>query len=200
MPRTIAVPEELQAIIDTHRALFGGFVMEAPETPESGESAPEPKAESGPEGPADKELGPAGERALAAVRDENKQLRQELTGFKDALTQALGIEPSGDKKADALDLIRGEVAALRRENAVQRVARTHGIAEESDIALLMRVSDEDMADFAARLKPLPAEAPKPDPAIDPALGKTNQGGRLSGVQQYSDDWRARNAKKKTPQP
>ena len=211
MPRTIAVPVGLQTIIDTHRALFGGFTMQAEQDTPPAENPPVNSGEDNESagGDGDTPLGPAGERALAAVRDENKQLRQELTGFKQALTQALGIEPS-DKRTDALGDIQQEVAALRKENTVQRVARTHGITDEDDIALLMQADSGFVETLAARLKPAASDSGSKTPTYppgarpvlrlpppDPAAGKGNNGRRPSSVQQAAEDYRARNEKKKT---
>lgn len=198
MPRTVHVPAELQAIIDTHRGLFGGFIMMAapPEDPPE-DPPPSDDPPTDPPGDGDKPLGPGGERALQAVRDENKALRGELNAFKQSLAQALGIDP-GDKKDDALTTIRSEVATLRRENQVQRVARTHGITDEADIALLMEADENLVTKLAERFKrsaddsagggaTLPARTPRPDPAT----GKGNGGRRPSSVQQVMDDVRAR---------
>lgn len=229
MPHPSVVPEGLQTIIDVHRGLFGGFVMQAdgpdpaagdgqadsdnggkadglavtvqPKTDQPGKA----KADAVEPSESDKPLGPAGERALASVRDENRQLRADLASFKKALGDAFGIDPA-DKKADPLATIQQEVAALRRENTVQRVARTHGIVDDADIALLMKAGDGDyVAELAARLKPTVAppsdglSGPVPDPTptgrVAPHIGKTNGDGRAGSVSQAAENYLSRSKKK-----
>lgn len=201
MPRPFVIPgapDGLMAIINRRRSEFAGFRMELEQEP--AEPA-DPPAEPEQESPEDKPLGPPGEKALKAVRDENKKLRDDLNGFMQSMADALGVNPS-EKKGDALAEIQQQVATLTRQNKVQAVARAHSITDESDIELLMAQPDEAaIAKLAARLKPTAEEpgangaTPPRTPKPDPSVGKGNHGGnRPSSVAQAAEEYRQRTKK------
>lgn len=110
--------------------------------------------------PADKPLGPNGEKALAAERDARKQLEQTVAQMQQAqkdqtaaLAAALGVTP--DKKDDGtqiLTTLQQQIEEMRRETVVLRVAAAHKITDTDDIDLLKSAKDEDaMGRLAARL-------------------------------------------------
>lgn len=199
------MPPELAETIAARREAFAGFRMMADEPPADETKAGRPEQqEAGEQAGEDKPLGPAGERALAAVKDENKSLRTELNNFKQGLADALGLENGKKPDADAIGEIQSELADLRRENRVAKLARTHGITDDGDIALLMEASETAAPKLAERLKPTADSGATPPtngrtfrhtPAPDPSVGKGNGGGtRPSSVRQAMEDIRARTQK------
>ena len=105
-----------------------------------------------PEG--DKPLGPNGESALRKERERADELEKQLKAMQaqfGEIAKAFGVKPDKDASADDLKL---SVDQMRRELAVERLARTHGITNEDDIAALSEVPNEaTRAKLAARLAP-----------------------------------------------
>lgn len=120
------------------------------------EAQPDPRQQP-PEG--DKPLGPNGESALRKERERADELEKQLKAMQvqfGDIAKAFGVKPDKEASADDLKL---SVDQMRRELAVERLARTHGITDEDDIAALSEVPNEaTRAKLAARLAP-PA---KPD--------------------------------------
>lgn len=137
----------------------------------------------------------------------NRDLEAKLNGIRDALKAAAGVE---DKKADdeqVLASVRDELAALRHENAVEKVARRHGITDDDDLALIATARDAEAMDkLAARLAPKADEGvdkSKPGkpgtPKPDPSQGQGGGSGavRPTSVAQVMEDRRAAREKTKT---
>lgn len=137
----------------------------------------------------------------------NRDLEAKLNGIRDALKAAAGVE---DKKADddqVLASVRDELAALRHENAVEKVARRHRITDDDDLALLATARDAEAMDkLAARLAPKADEGgdknkpgkpgtPKPDPSQGKGAGSGAV--RPTSVAQVMEDRRAAREKTKT---
>ena len=105
-----------------------------------------------PEG--EKPLGPNGESALRKERERADELEKQLKALQAQfgdIARAFGVK--SDKDASAEDL-KASVEQVRRELAVERLARTHGITDEDDIAALSEVPNEaTRAKLAARLSP-----------------------------------------------
>ena len=105
-----------------------------------------------PEG--EKPLGPNGESALRKERERADELEKQLKAMQAQfgdIAKAFGVK--SDKDASAEDL-KASVEQVRRELAVERLARTHGITDEDDIAALSEVPNEaTRAKLAARLSP-----------------------------------------------
>lgn len=89
-----------------------------------------------------------------------------------ALQQVFGpAEGQPPKPEDLVSSVQERVERLERENAVNSLARTHGITDESDIARLSRIADPELrADLAERLKPNTAPAAAAVPQADPGQG------------------------------
>ena len=112
----------------------------------------QPSQQQTPEG--DKPLGPNGESALRKERERADELAKQLKAIQAQfgdIAKAFGAKPDKEASADDLKL---SVDQMRRELAVERLARTHGIADEDDIAALFEVPNEAArAKLAARLAP-----------------------------------------------
>ena len=159
------MPAELAEIIATHRALFGGWRMQAdaPADPPADSAPPAPEVKGGDQ--PDEPLGEGGLRALQAERDARKQLEAEVaklkgsTGVLDELRKALapqGAEP--DPQAD--------LAAQARQQLAVEVATAAGVTHAGDVALIAAQTDKGaMEALALRLKgAMPAGTPKADPS------------------------------------
>jgi hypothetical protein len=170
--------------------------------PDAPNPTPAPDATGGapnptPQGePADKPLGPNGERALAAEREARKNLEQTVAQLQQAqkdqmaaIASALGVKT--DAKADGTELLgtlQKQVAEMQHEALVYRVAAAHGLTESEDVNFLKASRDE--ATMTALAKRLAAKAaaddkpgtPKPDltqggkgddpkPEVKPGIGR-----------------------------
>lgn len=100
MPTNL-MPAELAEIIATHRALFGGFVMQAdgetpPAAPNPAPPAAPPAAPAAP--PPGDDAGAGGKDALkadlATERDKRQELEQKFQKFAEGIGAALGITPA----------------------------------------------------------------------------------------------------------
>lgn len=141
----------------------GGSPPAKPEPPKAKDDKP-----AGDEG-GDKPLGPNGEKALEAERTARKELEKQLQQMRDGLSQAFGGKP--DPKASTEDVIAAltkTVTDLQHSNLVNDTARSHGITEKDDLALLADAkTPEAMERLAVRLAAKAADdgkpgTPKPD--------------------------------------
>lgn len=138
----------------------------APEQPKP--EAPKPTApEAAPTRDADE--APLGEPGLKALREERaarEKLEKAMQDQRTALLAAFGVEQekAGD---DIVTTLQQQVAEMRQESLVDRVARRHGITDDTDVELLRSARDEGhMARLAERLKVSNAgpNVPAPDPS------------------------------------
>ena len=125
MSKTIAMPAELAEIIATHRALFGGFVMEA----DGGETPPE--RPDGIEATEWDALGDPGKQAL--VRE-----RQRATDAERKLAAALAPKPKPPAPAPKANGEPGDMAALIQA------------AVEAAVAPLRQAQEQQAIDAQAR--------------------------------------------------
>ena len=140
---------------------------------------PKPAAPAAPETPvqrdaADEPLGQPGVKALQAERDRVTALENELKGFKplkeqmDALRGIFG-DKAADPGKDIVTTLQDQVAEMRHDTLVERVARSHGISDDKDVAVLRAIKDESlMQQLAERLKA--SNNTPPTPAYDPSQG------------------------------
>lgn len=201
-------PDDLRQIIDTHRALFGGFTMladnnsapEAPKEPSDGSKAPEAPKDDDKADKADEKLGDSGLRALQRERDGRKALEQQMSELKRGLAAIAGAETPDPTKVTVED-VAAQMQHMQHELAVERAARSHGITAEDDIKLLVATTSEDQLNaLAARLAPADhtgsdgakPRGPKPDPSIGRGGGDYNKGGT---VQAGRDAYRQLHQKK-----
>lgn len=187
MPNPL-MPAELAQIIEIHRGLYGGFVMMADADPAPGGSADTPTP-AAPATPAEDD-GKGGKQAiladLAKERDQRQLLQKQLDDLKPfqdqmkKLTDALGV-PKGKTTDDIVGQLQTEMADLRHDNLVSKLARTHGITSDDDVELLRTVRDPaHMEKLAARLGAQssagdPAGTPPASPGTpqpDPSAGRT----------------------------
>ena len=170
------MPAELAEIITTHKALFGGWQMQA--DPPADPAPPTPEAKDGDR--PDQPLGEGGLRALQAERDARKQLEAEVaklkgsTGVLDELRKALapqGAEPDpqADLAAQVAEMrkqLDDAAAAQARQQLAVEVATAAGVTHAGDVALIAAQTDKGaMEALALRLKgAMPAGTPKPDPS------------------------------------
>lgn len=172
-------PADLAEIIQTHRELFGGYVMQADGEQPEASAEPADKADE-PADKADEPLGEKGLKALQAEREARKQLEAEIaklkgsTGVLDDLRKVLtpqGAEP--DPQAD----LAAQVAEMRKQlddaaakevhsKLAVEVATAAGVTNASDVALIAAQTDKGaMEALALRLKgATPAGIPKADPS------------------------------------
>lgn len=121
---------------------------------------------------ADAPLGQPGLKALQAERDRVTALENELKTLKplreqmDALRGVFG-DKAADGGKDIVTTLQEQVAEMRRDTLVERVARSHGINDDTDVDLLRNAKDEaTMLRLAERLKATNAgpSSPAPDPS------------------------------------
>ena len=152
----------------TPEAAFEPQPAPTPTTPPPGAAEAAPKAVETPEQTI------AGLRAaLSKANDEAKQSR---LGAKDdvrnVLRELLGDKAADVKPEDAVKTLQQEMAELRQETRLAQVARTFGITDDNDLALLRSANTPElMTAWAERLKPtvaVPAAPPLPGP--DPGQG------------------------------
>jgi len=140
---------------------------------------PKPAAPAAPEtveqrDAADAPLGQPGLKALQAERDRVTALENELKGFKplreqmDALRGIFG-DKAADPGKDIVTTLQEQVAEMRHDTLVERVARSHGINDDKDVAVLRAIKDESlMQQLAERLKA--SNTGPTSPAPDPSQG------------------------------
>lgn len=172
-------PADLAEIIQTHRELFGGYVMQADGEQPEASAEPADKADE-PADKADEPLGEKGLKALQAEREARKQLEAEIaklkgsTGVLDDLRKALtpqGAEPDpqADLAAQVAEMRKQLDAAAAKEahsKLAVEVATAAGVTNASDVALIAAQTDKGaMEALALRLKgATPAGIPKADPS------------------------------------
>jgi len=98
-----------------------------------------------------------------AQRQVNRDLETKFNALRNGLRSALGVEEPKDG-GDLLTTLQQQVADMRHDTLVERVARSHGITDDNDVAVLREVKDEAlMQRLAERLKTPPGPtAPAPD--------------------------------------
>ena len=136
-------------------------------------AAPAQTAQATPETQPQRDAGdsPLGEPGIKALREERaarERLEQAMKDQRTALLKAFGVEeekPGGDIVAT----LQEQVASMRHDSLVDRVARRHGITEDADVELLRSTKDEGvMSRLAERLKA--SNTTPPTPAHDPSQG------------------------------
>jgi hypothetical protein len=142
----------------------------APEvtTPEAEAPKPQPPAAAAPQGRNDQQE-PDWQNRFEAQRKASQDLEAKFNDLRNGLKVALGIEDK--QKVDGNELVttlQQQVAAMQRDTAVERVARSHGITDDTDVDLLRNAKDEaTMLRLAERLK---ASTTPSSPAPDPSQG------------------------------
>lgn len=211
MKRSVLSPEQaawLAQTFDRNRK-YAGMRMMADEGGDGGDDkSDEGKSDEGKSdaGKSDAELGEGGKKALEAERearkaaeDQVKTLKGEFDGFKSALLEGLGIKSDDkDKGDDALTTVQQELALIRQESAVLKLANTHKITDEGDLKILASATDaEQMKALAERLAPVEGEPdtksrrPKPDPSQGGGSGGSTDN---SGVSHGRDLFKASRSK------
>jgi hypothetical protein len=146
----------LAETFERNRARFGGMRMMAETKPDPDDKKTKPDETK----PDDKQLGDGGLKALQDERDARKKaeqdlaaLRGEFDGFKATLTEAFGVKPEkGADDNETLTTIQQELADMRSESEVLRLANEHKITDKNDLELLGSAKDsEARAKLAARL-------------------------------------------------
>lgn len=159
-----------------------------PTAPATGAGTPTPTTEpTTPEAstgakPADAPLGEPGLKALQSEREARERLEREVGPLRqqmEALSRVFGGESTTGKPEDVVATLQQQVADMRHDTLVERVARSHGITDDGDVAVLREVKDEAlMTRLAERLKTPPGPTvPAPDPG---------QGARPSTPQAEAD--------------
>lgn len=174
MPTTHRPTTRYQALTPGMPARFERFRFMSADAGSDGTSGTGTTPEASPGDPGDRPLGPNGEKALQAERDARKALEQTVAQMQQAqkdqakaFAEALGIKPdSKDDGTKLLTTLQSEVAEMRRETTVLRLAAANGITDTKDIELLKSAKDEDaMSALAGRLAAKADEGPgtpKPD--------------------------------------
>lgn len=176
-------PADLAEIIQTHRKLFGGYVMQDDGEQSDASAEPADKADE-PADKADEPLGEKGLKALQAEREARKQLEAEIAKLKgsagvlDDLRKALtpqGAEPDPqvDLAAQVAEMRKQLDAAAAKEahsKLAVEVATAAGVTNASDVALIAAQTDKGaMEALALRLK---GATPAGTPRADPSAGKS----------------------------
>ncbi|MGC0251515.1 hypothetical protein [Pseudactinotalea sp. Z1748] len=124
---------------------------------------------------------------LARERAERQQLKAELDTFKSSIAEAFGVKPEpADDGKDLLSELQDQVATMRHESALLRLANQHKITDEQDLELLGTAKDaEAMEVLAKRLAPSEdggqgSGIPKPD-LTQGARGEPVRAEALPGV-------------------
>lgn len=187
-----AIADQVDEIMSSNRAKFGGWKMMA-QTPDGESENAGGGAESG--GKSDGDKGRAGGESavladLAKERKARQDLEKQVAGLAPlqdqmkALREAFGVESKGDDGADTILQIQKQIAAMQRDNTVLAIANEHGITDRADIDILRQSSleGEALSTLAGRLKPAAesdVKTPKPDgsqgghgdpPPVDPGPG------------------------------
>ena len=137
------------------------------ETP-TATTEPTPKATDTGAKPADAPLGEPGLNALRQEREARERLEREVGPLRqqmEALSRVFGNETTTGKPEDVVATLQQQVAEMRHDTLVERVARSHGITDDRDVAVLRAIKDEAlMGQLAERLKAPPGPStPEPDP-------------------------------------
>ena len=165
-----------------HAAHFGGARMSNDDP--QGDPAPTttpPSTDPAPQGGDDKPLGPGGEKALHAEREQRKALEKTVADMKtaheaqmEALAKAFGLKADDVSDTDALaGKVTGlseQLEKLTRANLVLSVVNDHPGLSEEDKKVVESIPDEaTMRTIAARLAAAskPTGKPKADPPSGP---------------------------------
>jgi hypothetical protein len=151
-------------------------------TPPPGDPAPvpTPPPTPAPTEPADKPLGPAGERALATEREARKALEKQIAEYAPLKELAAALS-GGQKPADGkseVDVLREQFAAHQQELADERAARwrlevaqAKSLTAEQAAWLQGGTQEELLASADRLLAAFPAAPAGPrNPAPDPSQG------------------------------
>lgn len=207
-------PASIQALIDFHRATFGGAHM-VDDSGTGDDKATDDKATDEQKSAAavdkkteDKPLGPNGEKALQAERDSRKALEQQLQQLQtaqkeqtDRLAAAFGIKDKDAKSGtdDVVAALQKQMAEMQHTSLVYQIAGQHQITETDDLELLRSTSNEaTMRKLATRLavKSDDASDGKPGrPKPDASQGKGGAGGSARSVAEAQADYIASRQKK-----
>ena len=200
MSKTRTIPVDLAEIIETHKALFGGFTMTAG-TPETGNPPAEGEQQSDDFKSEHSKQSVLADLAKARLERQALQAQvNELTPFKDQfakLQEVFAPKQSDDKAetADALTEITRRIEASELSAEVERLARTYKIDDDDTVALLKAVPDKTQREaLAKRLAPTEDDKPKDNrrqPRPDPSVGKSGGDGSKttsvdSGRSLYAD--------------
>lgn len=143
MSRSFVMPEELAEVIAAHKAMFGGFTMEA--TGEGAESAPGDPGGEGEQEPAWLAGRLARERAKYADYDELKAKAARLDEIEQASKTELEKAVARAEQAEQ-ERVQAFADALR-----WRVAAKHGISDEDAELFLTATDEETLTKQAERL-------------------------------------------------
>lgn len=152
-------------------------MSEQPTTPAPTEPAPAPEAAQGE--PADKPLGPNGEKALAAERDARKSAEQTARDLQAKLNEIETAKLSDLERAQKAAQEAQEAAAKAASDALRwRTAARFGISDD-DAELFLTATDE--ATLARQAQRLAERAGTPTtPRPDPSQGGTGEPVALNG--------------------
>jgi hypothetical protein len=131
---------------------------------------PDPAADPAPE-PEDKPLGPAGEKALNAMKERARAAEAARKAAEDKVREFEDRDKSELEKAqETAARATAEAAAARTELARTRILAEHGLSE-ADAEFLPAGSEDEMRAAASRLAGrLAAAAPPKGPRPDPSQG------------------------------
>lgn len=139
----------------------------------------------------DEKLGEGGKKALEAERARAKALEKKLAERDKADEKARLAKLDEKQRAEAeRDKAAEEAAQARKELAVERAARKHGITDDKHLAILAKVAPDDVDEVAKTLavpkgKDFGAEVGGGKPAnFDPVKVAQNAGTRKSGLTIY----------------
>lgn len=140
-----------------------------PEPDPQPDPAPDPAADPAPE-PEDKALGPAGEKALAAMKERARQAEAEKKALEAKVREFEDRDKSELEKAQAAAArATAEAEAARTELARTRILAEHGLTE-ADGEFLPAGTEEEMRAAASRLAARVAAPAKTGPKPDPSQG------------------------------
>jgi len=127
-------------------------------------------------------LGEPGLKALREEREARERLEREVGPLRlqmEALSRVFGGESTTGKPEEVVANLQQQVAEMRHDALVERVARSHGITDDDDVAVLRAIKDEALMErLAERLKaPSGPSTPAPD---------QGQGARSSTPQAEAD--------------
>jgi hypothetical protein len=136
------------------------------ETPHS-TPEPNPSETAGRDAPKPDKLGEPGLKALREEREARERLEREVGPLRqqmEALRSVFGGEATTGKPEDVVATLQQQVAEMRHDTLVERVARSHGITDDDDVSVLREIKDEaTMQRLAQRLKAPPGPSiPAPD--------------------------------------
>lgn len=160
MSKTIAMPAELAEIIATHRALFGGFVMET----DGGETPPE--RPDGIEAAEWDALGDPGKRALVRERQRATDAERKLAAA--LAPKAPELKPDGEQPDMAALIqaaVEAAVAPLRQAQEQQAIdAQARAVIDAVKTAAADRLHDASDATSLLDLTALVGADGAPDTA------------------------------------